>query len=393
VLTGAAASLLALGQLALLGFSGGGAPPLDQAASPPSAVTVSMTAVNDGHAVSLLDPAHPVWAHLAPTGAVTDVTATVNLEGSPIHQWDAHLDAPDAFQGIAPVDCRGDEEAPPHQVSCHFKVQVASGVNRLLFHFSADHGKVDVEAEGSLMGGQFDWDAGWEVLDATGHWSAITRQQPVLLPATLTSALRYVVTNTGDIPFRVTNGCDHRVIPAGAELVCLERGVRSVQSLARVYHELVKVKDAVGATAEPDILASIRSFAGVFDLETPSVTVGQDVVVTASGLPRDAPFALQYRLDGESVLVGTTTRRPGSARFSFALPAMPPGTVHLTVIHNGLAIASLPVEVTVVPRAAPDPPPAWLLPAVVVASVVAVAGGVLLVLGVRRHRRRRSLAA
>jgi hypothetical protein len=227
------------------------------------------------------------------------------------------------------------------------------------------------------------------VLDATGHWSAITRQQPVLLPATLTSALRYVVTNTGDIPFRVSNGCDHRMIAASGELTCLVRGVRSVQSLARVYHELLRLEDAVGATAEPDILASIRSFAGVFSLESPSAIVGEDVVVNASGLPRDAPFALQYRLDGEAVLVGTTVRRPGSTQFTFALPAVSPGAVQVDVVHNGLAIASLPVDVTRTPRHPDDPPPAWLVPVTAVGGVFLVGSAVLVLLGLRRRRRRR----
>lgn len=390
MLTGAAAALLTLGLL----VAGGGAADAVKHAEPADSqpVTVSMTAENNGRAASLLDPAHPVWAHLAPTGAVTDVTARVELDGTPIHEWVAHLDTPDAFQGVTPVDCRGDEEAPPREVSCHFAVQAASGINRLRFHFSADHGRVDVEADGTITGGQFDWDAGWQVLDATGRWSAITREQPVLLPATMTSALRYVVTNTGDIPFRVTNGCEHRVVAARARLVCLERGVRSVQSLARDYHELLKLKDAVGATAEPDILASIRSFAGVFGLESSSVIAGQNLVVTASGLPRDQPFALQYRLGGEPVLVGTTTRRAGSAQFTFPVPTVQPGTVQLDVIHNGLAIARLPVEVTRTPRHANGPLPAWLLPAAIVGGLLLMTSAVLVLIARRRRRQRRSPA-
>jgi len=388
VLMGVAAALLTVG---LAGV------PLAAVPRPGSVdsagVSVTMTAQNLGRAVSLLDPAHPAWAHLAPTGAVTEVTATVNLGGIPIHEWVAHLDTPDAFQGVTPDECRGNEEAPPQQVSCHFAVQAASGINRLQFHFSADHGRVEVEAEGAITGGQFDWDAGWEVLDASGHWSTIIREQPVLLPATMTSALRYVVTNTGDIPFRVSNGCDHRVIAARAELVCLQRGVKSAQSLARDYHELRRLEDAVGATAEPDILASIRSFAGVFSLTTPGAVVGQDVVVNASGLPGGSAFALQYRLDDEPVLVGTTATTAGHARFTFSVPPIPPGAAHLLIIHNGVAIASLPLDVTTVPRPADEGPPAWLLPAGVVVAVCVPAAAVLLLLGLRRHRRRRSAPA
>jgi hypothetical protein len=315
------------------------------------------------------------------------VTATVELNGTAIHQWTAHLDTPDAFQGVTPADCRGDEEAPPQQVSCDFAVQAASGVNRLEFHFSADHGRVVVDAEATIMGGQFDWDAGWEVLDATGEWSAITRAQTIALPATMSSALRYVVTNTGDIPFRATNSCDHRLIEAHAQLVCLVRGVRPAQSLTRDYAEHLRLVDVVGATAEPELEASIRSFAGVFGLAAASVAVGQQVVVTANGLPAGRSFGLQFRIDDESVLVGATTSRTGHSRLAFALPSTSPGTAHLQVIHDGLTIASLPFDVTRVPRSADPAPPVWpwLL-------LLVPAAGVIVLFAVRSSRRRRRAA-
>ena len=358
MLTGVVALLLAL--------SAGFAPVMAPASGPlepdlPNVlpISVTMTTHNDGRAVSLLDPKHPAWAHLAPTGAVAEVTATVELKGNSIHQWVAHLDTPDAFEGATPADCRGDEEAPPQEVSCDFAVRAASGVNRLLFHFSADNGHVSLDVAGTISGGQFDWDAGWEVLDATGQWSAIARSQAIELPATMSSALRYVVTNTGDIPFRATNGCVDRLVPAHTQLVCLERGVRPVQSLARDYHEQLRLVDVVGATAEPDIGTTIRSFAGIFSLAAPSVTVGQPVVVRATGLPNDFPFVMQFRIDDEPVLVGTTTSSTGRTRLSFPLPSTSQGTAHLEVIHDGLTIASLPFDVTLVPRKLDAAAPAW----------------------------------
>ncbi|MEO6532089.1 MAG: hypothetical protein ABIO06_00790 [Pseudolysinimonas sp.] len=226
-------------------------------------ISISLTTQNDGHTVSLLDPAHPAWAHLAPTGAVTEVTATVDLHGDSVHRWLAHLDAPDAFQGVTPGDCQADVLDAPHEVSCTFAVQVASGVNRLLFHFMADEGRLDTGVQGTITGGQFDWNAGWEVRDATGQWSAIPNARTISLPAVRSSALRYVVTNTGDIPFRATNACDNRLIAAHAQLVCRESGVRPAQSLARSYREQLKLVDVVGATAEPDLQTTIRSLAGV----------------------------------------------------------------------------------------------------------------------------------
>jgi hypothetical protein len=268
VLTGVVALLLAIGSAApgaMLGLPMLGPPlpaaPLLQQAGAPS-VSVSMTTVNDGHVVSLLDPTQTVWVHPAPTGAVAEVTATVDLHGSSVHQWVAHLDTPDSFQGVTPGDCHGSEEAPPRQVSCRFAVQAASGPNRLLFHFTADDGRVDVEADGTITGGRFDWDAYWQVLDATGRWRSIGQPGSISLPATVPSAVRYVVANTGEIPFRATNGCDDRLLKAHSRLVCLVHGVRPGQSLAHDYHEQLRLVDVVGATAEPDFRVSIRSIAG-----------------------------------------------------------------------------------------------------------------------------------
>lgn len=239
----------------------GGPPQPDLPSGVP--VSISLTTQNDGRSVSLLNPAHPAWAHLAPTGAETQVTATVDLHGDSVHRWVAHLDAPDAFQGVTPDDCQADVLDAPHEVSCTFAVQVSSGVNRLLFHFTADEGRIDIGVQGTITGGQFDWNAGWEVLDAPGQWGAISNAQTISLPAVISSALRYVVTNTGDIPFRAINACDGRLIAAHAQLVCPASGVRPAQTLARSYHEQLKLVDVVGATAEPDLHTTIRSLVRV----------------------------------------------------------------------------------------------------------------------------------
>jgi len=305
VLTGVVALLLAIGSAvptAALGPSlpARAAPPARSAAPP---VSVSMTTINDGQVVSLLDPAQTAWVHPAPTGAVAEVTATVDLHGSPVHQWVAHLDTPDSFQGVTPGDCHGSEEAPPRQVSCRFAVQAASGPNRLQFHFTADNGAVDVEADGTITGGRFDWDAEWQVLDATGRWRPTGQSRSISLPATVPSAVRYVVTNTGEIPFRATNGCDDRLLPARSRLVCLVRGVRPGLSLARVYHEQLRLVDVVGATAEPDFRVAIRSIAG-----TPSGTRRPDAAVAVWPLVA-VPLVLLVAAGAIFVLGGRSQRR------------------------------------------------------------------------------------
>ena len=379
MLTGVVALLLVLGPV-VAGALPAGPPEPDPAAG--SGVTVDLTTENDGHAVSILDRAHPGYAYSG-IGSFVKVRATVHLNGSLAHQWQSHLDTPDAYQSIAVLDCRGEEEVPPQEVSCVFVVSADLGLNRLDFRFTADNGNIVVDAVGYLMGGTIAWDAGWEVLDATGQWSAVSHDQAIDLPATMSSALRYVVTNTGGIPLRITDGCSTRLLVPHTQLVCPVRGVRPVQTLAGDYERTLHYRDLGGGTGEIGLDTTIRSFAGVFRLERSSVIVGQLVVVHASGLPRGS-FAMQFRLDEQPVLVGTKVTRTGASRLEFPLPSTSQGTAHLRIEHDGIAIANLPFDVTLVPRppdaAAPVWP--WLL------LLLVPLAGLLVLLRVRRLRRR-----
>ena len=382
MLTGVVALLLALGT-ALVPVAGPPQPDLPTG----SGVAVTMTVVNDGHPVSLLDQTKPGWAHTG-IGDTEKVTVTVHLAGTSVHHWRSHLDAPEAFQSLELKDCHGDEEVPPSDVSCVFDVSVVEGMNLLSFHFTADDDNVQASAIGYLMGGALAWNAGWEVLDATGQWSAISHDEVIDLPATLSSALRYVVINSGQTPFRVTNGCGHQQLAAGAQLICLVHGVRPVQSLAGPYVQRLDIEDAVGGTGTADLDTTVQAFAGIFSLDRSSVVVGQNLIVRSSGLPRGADFVLEYRLDQEPVLVGRTTSHSGDARLTFPLPGIPPGTVHVQVEHDGLTVASLPVDVTLVPRKVDAAPPVWpwLLLLVPLAGVVAL-------VVFRSRSRRRTVAA
>jgi hypothetical protein len=371
VWAGAVAVLLALGSAPLAGPDG-------VSVSAGSRVTVTMTTENDEHDVSLLDPAHPGYA-IAGIGSFATVHVTVHLNGTLVHQWLSHLDAPDALQPTAIPDCRGEEEVPPAEVSCDFVVSVKPGANLLAFRFSADDDNVAVLATGSLVGGAVSWSAGWEVLDATGRWSAVSRDRSVDLPATLSSALRYVVTNTGDLPFRLTDGCSARLIAPHTQLVCPVSGVRPAQSLAGQYERVLHLRDTGGGRDLIQLDTSIRSFSGVFTLEKPSVIVGQLVVVHADGLPRGSSFAMEFRLDDEPVLVGTKVARSGTSRLEFPLPSTSQGTAHLQIEHDGVAIASLPFDVTLVPQKPDAAPPSW--PWLFLLLVPLGGLGVLLLLG------------
>jgi len=354
---------------------------------------IRLTVVNWGHPASLLDSAHPGWGHLAPLAGPTQVTATIELPGLRVHGWIAHLDAPLAFGGEQPADCRGSEEAGPTELSCVFRVPVSSGLNPLTVTFTAD-GRVVGAARGSIRGGELSWDAAYELLDATGHWTVIARDHAVAMPATARTALRQVITNTGTIPMRVDDtgnpaACDTRVLAPSARLVCPSRGIRPAQSLAGDLRRELRVVDAVGGVAEFEIRGGLTTFAGTFSLSRASAVVGQAMVVQARGLPRDPAFEVQFWLDDEANvrpddLLGTSVTPTGTVNYRFVVPRASPGAFRLNVVHDGIAIASLPFEVTTVPRAADAAVPPWGFLAIPLVVLL----GLLVFWRVRRRRRR-----
>ena len=376
VLTAALVTLLATGVSPV--------PDVPAAEAPP----IRMTTVNWGAPVSLLDPAHPGWSHLAPLAGTTDVTASIELHGLLVHDWVAHLDAPDAYGGLRPGDCSGSEEAAPAELSCVFQVPVSSGSNPLTVTFSAD-GQVIGDARGAIRGGELSWDGGYEILDATGHWVTIARDHAVSMPATSRTAIRQVVTNTGTIPMRLAEtgdaaSCDTtRILAPGDHVVCPLRGVRPAQSLAGDLRRELRVVDAVGAIAEFEIRGGLSTFAGTFALSRSTAVAGQPMVLRARGLPADQAFAVQYRLDDQATLLGTSITRTGSLEYGFVVPASSPGTVRLNIVHDGITVASLPFQVTRVPV----PPDAASAPWGIVAIPLGVLVGLFVAWRVRRRRR------
>jgi hypothetical protein len=374
--------VLTVALVTLLATSGSPVPDVPAAQEP----AIRMTAVNWGHPSSLLDAAHPVWSHLAPLAGTTDITATIELQGRLVHGWVAHLDAPDAYGGVRPDDCSGSEEAAPTELSCVFQVPVSSGSNPLTVTFSAD-GNVIGDARGAIRGGELSWDAGYEILDATGHWVAIARDHAASLPATARTAIRQVVTNTGTIPMRLDESgdpasCDTRILAPGDRVVCPLRGVRPAQSLAGDLRRELRVVDAVGAIAEFEIRGGLSTFAGTFALSRSSAVAGQPLVVRAHGLPTDQAFAVQYRLDDQATPLGTSITRTGTLEYGFVVPASSPGTVRLNIVHDGITVASLPFRVTRVPV----PPDAASAPWGLVAIPLLALVGLLVVGRVRRRR-------
>lgn len=380
MLTAALAALLTAGAVPV--------PDVPAASSP----AISLTVVNWGHPVSLLDAAHSGWAHLAPLAGPTEVTATIQLNGVPVHRWVAQLTSGAAYGGVQPEECRGAEEVAPSELTCVFEVAVSRGVNPLTVSFLADDRAIG-DAEGAISGGDLEWDAGFEILDATGRWTAIAHDHAALLPAAASTAVRVVVANRGTIPMRLEPvgsvgnevACSRRTLQPHERLDCPWRGVRPARSLEGDFRRELRVVDAVGSIGAYEVRGGLTTFEGTFSLGASSAAVGGEVVVSAAGLPTGDPFALQFRLDDEAVFLATSITRTGHLRLSFPLPSTSIGSARINVVHDGITIASLPFEVTRVPRKADAAAPGWPWLAV---PLVLVAVALIILLRVRRSRRR-----
>jgi hypothetical protein len=383
VLTAALAALLTAGTVPV--------PDVPATSSP----AITLTVANWGHPVSLLDAAHPGWAHLAPLAGPTEVTATIQLNGVPVHRWVARLTSGTAYGGVQPEECRGAEEVAPSELTCVFEVAVSRGVNPLMVSFFGDDRAIG-DAEGAISGGDLQWDAGFEILDATGRWTAIAHDHAALLPSAASTAVRVVVANTGTIPMRLEPvgsvgnevACSRRTLQPHERLDCPWRGVRPARSLEGDFRRELRVVDAVGSIGEYEVRGGLTTFEGTFSLGASSATVGGQVVVTAAGLPTGDPFALQFRLDDEAVFLATSITRTGHLRLSFPLPSTSIGSARINVVHDGITIASLPFDVTLVPRKVDAAPPVWPWLLLLVPIV-----GLIVLLGLRTRRRRRRAAA
>ncbi len=376
---------LAAGWAFALAVAAGATPGLPSSDLPPASGSgsgsgISMTTVNDGRPASLLDAAHQVWAHPAAKNGPTEITVSVAVPGGRAHLWSITVDAPNAGDGPTSVSCSGADVEPRAEVSCVLPVAVSTGLNLLEATAVIDGATIGPVA-GILLGGVLGAVAGYEVRDATGRWTAVAPNQTVVLSATTQSGLRYVVTNSGTIPFRAVGACDDRVVLEHQQLTCQVRGVRPAQSFGGDYRQRLEVTDLAGGSLHVDLHAGVRTFSGTFVLSAASAVLGQQLVVSSNGLPRDSAFAVQYRLDDQSVPLGTSTTRAGSLRYGFVLRAMSPGPAHLNIEHDGVTIASLPFEVTRTPAQPEAGTPPW---AAAVLLLVVVAG----VIAWRRRRRR-----
>lgn len=219
---------------------------------------ISVTVVNWGEPVTLLDQSQPAWAHLAANAAPTNVTVTVRTDGDIFRGYVLKLTAPDAFGGSQDFVCSDQYQVIESEVQCTFPVPVTRGVNDLYVVFQAGNMDDGLQAHGQLRGAELQVVTLVEVKTADAGWTSVSEARPVTLKGSQTSALRYRLLNTGDIPFQVSNGCQSGTVYPDQQLLCTLRGPRPGYALAGIYDERIRLEDPAGGQASFELKAAVR---------------------------------------------------------------------------------------------------------------------------------------
>jgi hypothetical protein len=211
---------------------------------------IRITVENWGTERDVSAPGSAVYAHPAAGGTTTRVTVTVTPDPGGLHGFYGRLTAPEAWGGEFRGYC-GDEfhriESP---VICGFDVPMSGGLNHLIFDLqSASFAGIRTQT-GVVRAGALDMVPVLEARQADGSWQPVPAGGTLALPGERTSALRYRILNTGDLPFRAPESCqaDGTVWP-GQQLLCSVRGPRPVFALAGEYAIPVRLEDPVGGGA------------------------------------------------------------------------------------------------------------------------------------------------
>ena len=211
--------------------------------------SIEMTVENWGEQLDIA-AANGVYAHLGANGPTTEVTVDITPPATGMHGYYGRLTAPDAFGGELLLYC-GDEFHRIESVQrCTFDVPMTRGVNRLTFDLQSASWEGIVSESGVVIGASVGMTPVLEAALPDGNWAAVPAGEELVLRGEQTSALRYRIQNTGDMPFRAPESC----LPDGIvwpyqQLVCTVRGPRPVYALAGDYAVPMVLEDPVGGGA------------------------------------------------------------------------------------------------------------------------------------------------
>ncbi len=214
-------------------------------ATPPgdNGPVVTMTAVNWGSPKTLLDAEKPVYEHIG-----TQTIVSIGAHGVIAGPYIATLATPDSYDGTQPEPCSG-VTGMDGTMECDFTVTIGGNVNALDFTLTPEF-SAPIAAQGSLVGGAFIYSTALQALDDQGVWRTLPVSGALTLPAARLSALRYVVTNDGVVPFRATKACRTVILAARRTLTCPLAGQGPVLSLIGDRSVAMPIQDAAGYLAD-----------------------------------------------------------------------------------------------------------------------------------------------
>jgi len=237
--------------LLVAGAGGGPVSPVERAstADAPAGPVIHLSVVNWGDDVDLSSDIE-AWAHLGANGPTTRVKVRIQPPSSGMHGYYGRLTAPDAFGGEQKLYCGEEYRRIDSVTYCFFDVPMSRGVNHLRFDLQSASWKGIVSQEGTVTGGQVGQVSVLEARLPYDNWALVPTDEPLRLRGEQTSALRYRIMNTGDLPFRVPDSCG----PSGTvrpyqQLVCAVRSPRPVFALAGDYAIPIELKDPFGGGA------------------------------------------------------------------------------------------------------------------------------------------------
>jgi hypothetical protein len=215
----------------------------------PGGPQISMSIVNWGDDVDLGGPV-AAYAHLGANGPTTHIKVNITPPPSGMHGYYGRLSAPDAFGGEVKLYCGIEYMRIDSVQRCFFDVPMSSGVNHLRFDLQSASWKGIVSEDGAVIGGRVGQVSVLEASLPYNNWALVPTDDPLRLRGEQTSALRYRIMNTGEVPFRVPDSCQ----PAGTvwpyqQLLCAVRSPRPVFALAGDYSIPIEIEDPFGGGA------------------------------------------------------------------------------------------------------------------------------------------------
>lgn len=248
------------GLLSVLLIGGMTAAPAERAWVPGEhgGTSIHLSVENWGEQVDLSTPGVAAWAHLGANGPTTHITVRIEPGENGLHGFYGRLKAPDAFGGPQVAYCGDEWHQIESYVLCQFDIPMTRGLNHLTFDLQSASFEGIQSQVGIVIGASLEMVPVLEVRNGDGSWTSVGSGGTFELPGNQTSALRYRIMNTGDIPFRAPDACQEGgTVWPYQQLLCTLRTPRPVYALAGDYHVPIRLEDPVGGGVSAVLEATI----------------------------------------------------------------------------------------------------------------------------------------